>query len=391
MVATITLSSATVVENPQNGTLIGELTVQDGALGETFTFSLAGSLSDRFEIVGNQLFAKTGSLFDYELANVFDIAISATGFGSTGIENAPFRISVTDVNEAPTDILLSNATLAETATAGTVVGLLTAVDPDRPEISPTVMPTYTLLDTAGGRFQIVDGKLVVAEGAAFDFETDPSLQVKVKVTDAGGLSFEKTLTIGVTDVSEVGGSGRNEKLRGTDNADVIDGGGGNDWIWGLGGDDVINGGAGKDILYGGAGKDIFQFDTPFKKGHFDQIRDFNSTDDTIEIDLNALKAFKVKASKNDLLGFAKKGKPDDKGGPGKKSSVGLDKVFKEGKLEKKFFTVGEYSKDGNDYLVYSKKSGTVYLDLDGVGGSKPIEILKVKAGTTLSADDFVFI
>jgi hypothetical protein len=377
--------------------LIGELNVQGGATGETFTFSLADGLSDRFEIIGNKLFAKTGSLFDYEVASVFDISVSATGSGSTQISNAPFRISVTDVNEAPTDILLSKAIVSETAKAGTEVGLLTAVDPDHPEIAPAVMPTFTLLDNAGGRFQIVDGKLVVAEGATFDFETAPSLQVTIQVTDASNLSFEKTLTIGVTDVSEIGGSSRNEKLRGTENADVINGGAGNDWIWGLGGDDVINGGAGKDILYGGAGADTFVFDSPFKKGHFDQIRDFKSGEDKIQFDLDALKSFKVKVGKNDLLSFAKKGKPDkggkpdDKGGSGKKSSVGLDKVFKEGKLEKKFFTVGTVSKDGNDFVVYNKKNGTVYLDVDGSGSAKPIEILKVKAGTTLSYDDFLFI
>ena len=101
--------------------------------------------------------------------------------------------------------------------------------------------------------------------------------------------------------------------------------------------------------------------------------------------VNALKTFKVKASKSDLLDFAKKGKPD------KKFSFKLDKVFKEGKLEKKFFTVGTTSKDGNDYVVYSKKSGTVYLDVDGSGSAKPIEILKLKPGTALASSDFLFI
>jgi hypothetical protein len=127
------------------------------------------------------------------------------------------------------------------------------------------------------------------------------------------------------------------------------------------------------------------FDAPFKKGHFDQINDFKSGQDKIQFDLDALKAFKVKASKSDLLDLAKKGKAV------KKSSVGLDKVFKEGKLEKKFFTAGLTSKDGNDYIVYSKNNGTVYLDADGSGSAKPIEILKIKPGASLSFNDFLFI
>lgn len=397
---TITLSAGSIAENLQTRTLIGNVAVSGGATDETFTFSVVGSLSDRFEIVDGQLFAKAGFPFDFETMSFADILISAVSdeaADGTVVGDKSFRISVVDVNEAPTDILLSKAVVSETAKAGTEVGLLTVVDPDRPEIAPTVMPTFTLLDSAGGRFQIVDGKLVVAEGATFDFETAPSLQVTVKVTDAGGLSFEKVLTIGVTDVSEVSGSSRNEKLKGTESADVINGGAGNDWIWGYGGDDVINGGSGKDILFGGAGADTFVFDSPFKKGHFDQIRDFKSGEDKIQFDLDALKAFKVKVGKSDLLAFAKKGKPDkggkdDKGGkPEKKSSVGLDKVFKEGKLEKKFFSIGTTSKDGNDFVVYNKKNGSVYLDVDGSGGAKPIEILKVKAGTTLSFNDFLFI
>ena len=53
------------------------------------------------------------------------------------------------------------------------------------------------------------------------------------------------------------------------------------------------------------------FDTPVKKGHFDHIEDFKASDDTIQISLAALKAFKVKGpNKSDVL--SKKGADDDK-------------------------------------------------------------------------------
>ncbi|WP_262028815.1 cadherin domain-containing protein [Microvirga sp. Mcv34] len=396
MPATITLSALSVAENPQDGTIIGRLGVDGSAQNEAFTFTLASSLSDRFEIKDvtennrtySVLVVKTGGrLFDFETVdlNHFDISISATSTatGGTVVPGKSFQISVTNINEAPTDLTLGGIvapTVAENAAAGTEVASLMALDPDANETF-----SFSLTDNAGGRFKIIDNKLVVADGAKLDFETASSLQVKVKVTDSGGLSFEKTLSIGVTDVSEISGSARNEKLRGTENAEIINGGAGNDWIWGNGGDDTINGGSGKDILFGGDGADTFVFDTPFKKGHFDQIRDFKSGEDKILFDLDALKSFKIKASQKDLFGLSKKGHPD------KKSSVGLDKIFKEGKLEKKFFTVGTTSKDGNDYVVYNKKSGSVYLDVDGSGGAKPIEILKVKPGAALSFNDFLFI
>ena len=87
------------------------------------------------------------------------------------------------------------------------------------------------------------------------------------------------------------------------------------------------------------------------------------------------------------------GKPDDKGG---NKSVGFDKLFVKGqKLQKKFFNVGTKLGDNpdgsNDYVFYNKKNGFVYLDVDGSGKGKGIEILKLKPGTMLSADDFLFI
>ena len=137
------------------------------------------------------------------------------------------------------------------------------------------------------------------------------------------------------------------------------------------------------MLTGGAGKDTFVFDTPVKKGHFDHVTDFNSADDTLQFNLAALKSIKVKASKKDVEFGDFKGK--------KTGLLGLDKVFKKGKLEKKFFTVGDHAKDGNDYVFYNKKNGIVYLDVDGAGGKKGIEILKLKPKTQISVDDFLFV
>jgi hypothetical protein len=287
----------------------------------------------------------------------------------------------------------------EHAQTGTVIGSLWAFDPDDDDTF-----TYTLTDDAGGRFGIVDGNLVVKDGSLLDHQAAKSHQIMVEVRDSDGNVHTANLTINVSDAVDIrNGTATNDRLLGTDGADVFKdlsgndtlygvagddtlyGLTGNDKLYGLAGNDTLNGGAGKDFLSGGDGSDTFVFDAPFKKGHFDQINDFKSGQDKIQFDLDALKAFKVKASKSDLLDLAKKGKPD------KKASIGLDKVFKEGKLEKKFFTAGLTSKDGNDYIVYSKNSGTVYLDADGSGSAKPIEILKIKPGNSLSFNDFLFI
>jgi hypothetical protein len=60
-----------------------------------------------------------------------------------------------------------------------------------------------LLDTAGGLFQVVGNQLRVAR--PIDFEATPRLTVRVRATDAGGLSYDQDLVVTVTDAPEVAG------------------------------------------------------------------------------------------------------------------------------------------------------------------------------------------
>lgn len=103
------------------------------------------------------------------------------------------------VNEAPTDIVLSPAAVAETLPAGTTVGQVTASDPDEGDNF-----MYTLVSGAGSadnaQFAIVGGELWTA--AAFDHEIKADYTVRVRATDAGGLFTERAFTIAVTDVNE---------------------------------------------------------------------------------------------------------------------------------------------------------------------------------------------
>ncbi|HZL91347.1 MAG TPA: PKD domain-containing protein [Pirellulaceae bacterium] len=101
-------------------------------------------------------------------------------------------------NAPPTDILLSNASVPENSATGTVVGDLSAVDPNSGDTF-----TFTLLDSAEGRFAIFGHELRVADGTLLDYETNTNHSILVRVTDAAGATFEKTLTIQVTNVNEM--------------------------------------------------------------------------------------------------------------------------------------------------------------------------------------------
>ncbi len=173
--------------------------------------------------------------------------------------------TLTGQNDAPTAIRLSRTVVPEVMAVGYLVGRLTSVDPDTGEVS-----TFTLLDTAGGRFVLNGNRLEVADRTLIDFELNASHQVTVRVTDGSGATFDQTFTITVTNVvSEVkSGSAGNDvlagglgtdSLRGADGDDLVSGGVGNDTLLGDAGNDTLMGGAGRDVLTGGSGFDVASY------------------------------------------------------------------------------------------------------------------------------------
>ena len=64
--------------------------------------------------------------------------------------------------------------------------------------------SYPLTNNAGGRFAInrTTGALTVANGTLLNYEAATSHSVTVRVTDRGGLTYDETFTITVTNVNE---------------------------------------------------------------------------------------------------------------------------------------------------------------------------------------------
>ena len=120
-------------------------------------------------------------------------------------------IDVTNVNEAPTEISLSNASLAENAGMDAMIGTLSGEDPDA---NPTL--TFSLPTGVGDNALFNISGDTLQANASFNFETQSSYSVTVQVTDAGGLTFEKVFTIDVTNVE-----GNLDYVVGTDNNDAF--------------------------------------------------------------------------------------------------------------------------------------------------------------------------
>lgn len=197
----INLSGSTVVENSPAGTVIGNFTTVDPDVADTFTYTLVpgagGTDNAKFEIANGVLRVVTPPNYE-DPGHAYSIRVRSTDSGNPELSvEKTFSITITNVNESPTGLVLSNTTVAENKPVGTVVGLFGTDDPDFPEGF-----TYSLVAGAGADdnnlFAIAGDKLVTA--TTFDFEAGPTTySVRVQTRDTAGLTFEKIFTITITD------------------------------------------------------------------------------------------------------------------------------------------------------------------------------------------------
>jgi hypothetical protein len=186
----IALSANSVAEASAAGTTVGILSTVDPDAGNTFTYTLVnGAGSDdngSFTIDGKQV--RTAAVFDFESKSSYQIRVRTLDQDGQSVEKQ-LTITVTNLNEAPTNISLSQTNVQPNTPAGATVGTFSSTDPD-----------------AGNTFNYA---LVSGEGSADNdsFRTNgnelkiaavpnrPTYNIRVRTTDQDGLSFEKPFTI----------------------------------------------------------------------------------------------------------------------------------------------------------------------------------------------------
>ena len=102
-------------------------------------------------------------------------------------------------NFPPSDISLSSVTIAENLAIAKTIGDFNTTDPDSGDSF-----TYSLVSGSGASdnsaFTISDNQLKT--NAVFNFETKDTYSIRVRTTDARGLTFEKIFVINVSDINE---------------------------------------------------------------------------------------------------------------------------------------------------------------------------------------------
>lgn len=180
---------------------VADIVVTEDSLG-SHTVGLSGADSALFEIVGTELRLKGGLTLNYESKSSYAVQVTADDPTIDGAvdSSANYVLAVTDLNETPTDLLLSATAVFDKSPAGSTVGTLSPVDPD---LNDTF--TYSLVSgdgsTDNASFSITGNSLKLNSTAIF--ETQNSYDIRLRVSDLGGLTFEKTFTITVIDVNEL--------------------------------------------------------------------------------------------------------------------------------------------------------------------------------------------
>ena len=172
-----------------------------------------------------------------------------------------------------------------------------------------------------------------------------TVQSSVSFSLAGNFVENLTLT-GAAAINGTG-NGLNNAITGNGAANTLTGGTGNDTLNGFGGSDLLIGGLGNDFLNGGLGQDTFVFNSTTGAGNVDTIVGYSVPDDTIVLE-------------NSIF-----------------TGLGLGT----GALAASAFVanVTGFAEDAFDRIIYRMDIGTLFYDVDGIGGIAEVAFAQITA------------
>ncbi|HQY93414.1 cohesin domain-containing protein, partial [Caldilinea sp.] len=190
--------SNSVAENAVIGTPVGTFSPVGDTDTDPFVYTLVNypTYPDNAAFTIENGVLKTAAIFDFETKFSYTILVKLDD-GKGGVVTKEFTITITNVNEAPTDIMLSNDKVFEAVPVGTEIGTFTTSDPEGGAF------TYELVTGFGDNTAFVISsvdKLLINEVPDY---SKPTYSIKVRSIDSSGLFYEKQFTIHVIDRSEL--------------------------------------------------------------------------------------------------------------------------------------------------------------------------------------------
>jgi VCBS repeat-containing protein len=174
---------------------VADLVITDDGAGQN-DLALSGPDASFFEIDGLEVFLRAGVTLDFETRQGFDftVLLDDPRVGPDPDGAATLTINVNNLNEAP-ELALSNTLISlpeETdLTAAFKVADITVSDDD------TGTNVLSLTGSDAALFEIVGSALYLRAGTMLDFDTNPLLNVNVRVSDGQNPANIETLSIEV--------------------------------------------------------------------------------------------------------------------------------------------------------------------------------------------------
>ena len=199
----VALSNTVIAENQLVGTPIATLTSTDADIiccADSHTYTLVGGSGSidnaKVFIVGNVL--KTNQVLDFESQSFLQIRLMTTDALGGATFTKSFTLTVSDNNDAPTNLALSGDTIYELSPIATLIAALTTTDQDVLDSH-----TYALVagvgDTDNSKFSVTGNQLKSAQIFTF---TNQTYSIRLRTTDLVGATFDKTVTIKVLNVND---------------------------------------------------------------------------------------------------------------------------------------------------------------------------------------------
>ncbi|CAM8633133.1 Cadherin_repeat domain containing protein [Candidatus Methylacidiphilaceae bacterium] len=193
----ISLSASSIAENNLENAVVGSLSTIDPDSSDAHSYSLVAGAGDSdnaiFNISGNSL--RANGAFDYESKNSYSVRVRSTDLGGNTFEKV-FEVSVTDVNETPSDTTPPFIELNGAASVSVVWG-----------------ETYT--DEGATASDDVDGLITVIPSGAVNTSKPGVYTITFDATDAAGNAANqviRTVTVSAPS-STTGADGLSDLMR----------------------------------------------------------------------------------------------------------------------------------------------------------------------------------
>ncbi|MGK7884827.1 MAG: putative Ig domain-containing protein, partial [Crocosphaera sp.] len=176
-----TVSSLEENLDTTNALKVADIVINDDGEGNN-SLNLSGEDSDFFEIVGDELFLKAGTILDFEEKSVYNVTVSVddTSIGNGLDDSIAYSLAITDVNLPPTVTLENTVSSLEenldTTNAQKVADIIISDDGEGNN-------NLSLSGEDSDFFEIIDNQLFLKAGVSLDFETKNSYNVRVEIDD----------------------------------------------------------------------------------------------------------------------------------------------------------------------------------------------------------------